>query len=109
MHAMTCIGDSSIAVLPATWACSNCSIVCHSLDLTVQSPGAERLACVLSSLPEDAGQRWAARQKELASLAKQLSDAGQVRSRAEQLGPGTVSLDTGMEQELRFRLRTMFR
>ena len=75
----------------------------------MQSLGAERLACVLSSLPEHAGQRWAARQQELASLAKQLSAAGQERSRAEQLGPGTVSLDTGMEQELRFRLRTMFR
>ena len=96
-------------MLPAAWACSKCSIVCHSIDPFVQSPGAERLACVLSSLPVHAGQRWAARQKELASLAKQLSNAGQVRSAAEQLGPGTVSLDTGMEQELRFRLRTMFR
>ena len=106
---MTCIGDFSIAVLPATWACSNCTTVCQSLDLTVQPSGAERLPCVLSSLPVHAGQQWAALQKELASLAKQLSDAGQVRSQAEQLGPGTVSLDTGMEQELRFRLRTMFR
>ena len=75
----------------------------------MQSLGPERLACVLSALPGHARQQWAGLQRELNSLAKQLSDAGQERSWAEQLGPGTVSLDTGMEQELRFRLRTMFR